>query len=479
MSSDSKSQHFDYLVIGGGSGGLASARRAASYGAKTGIIESGAIGGTCVNVGCVPKKIMWNAATLNEVITHDSKDYGINAQVAGTFNWSEIKKKRDAYIEKLHGMYYNNLKNDNVTLIQGKGSFEDTKTVVVKNDKGETIRYTAEHICIATGSTSIIPAVPGVEHSIDSDGFFQLTQLPKKVAVVGAGYIAVELAGIFNALGVDTTLFIRHDKFLRKFDNTIVDALMEETKLAGVKIITNSKLHSLDKSGGNWDIAVNVEQKNGKVEKYEGFEVVLTAIGRRALIDGLNLEKLGIGLDTKSEETQPIKVDEYQQTSVKNIYSLGDVTGKWELTPVAIAAGRKLADRLFGGKEQAKLDYANIPTVIFSHPPVGTVGLSEAEAVKQYGQQNVFIYRATFTNMYHAMTTRKTKTVVKLVVTGQDEKVVGIHGLGIGMDEIMQGFGVAIRMGATKADLDNCVAIHPSAAEEFVTLRTKHPASAL
>jgi glutathione reductase (NADPH) len=468
------SNHFDYLVLGGGSGGLASARRAASYGAKSAIVEMGAIGGTCVNVGCVPKKIMWNAANLYELITHDAKDYGINATVNDKFNWPDIKKKRDAYIERLHTSYNNNLNNDKVTLIQGRASFEDEKTISVVNNKGEKTQYTAKHICIATGSTPITPKdIPGIEHTITSDGFFQLTQLPKKVAVLGAGYIAVELAGIFNALGVDTSLYIRYDKFLRKFDQLMVDTLTEEMKNAGVKIFPHSVLKSIQKSSDNLTMSAKFSH-NQEEKTHDGFDQILCAIGRRPLIDGLNLERIGVKLDT---ENNIVAVDEYQNTNISNIYSLGDVTGKWELTPVAIAAGRKLSDRLFGNKPYSKLDYVNIPTVIFSHPPLGTVGLSEQQAVEKYGKENVFIYKATFTNMYHAMTTRKTKTVMKIIVTGENEKVVGIHGLGIGVDEMMQGFGVAIRMGATKADIDNVVAIHPTASEEFVTLKTKHQAS--
>uniref|UniRef100_A0A7N9CT63 Glutathione reductase, mitochondrial n=1 Tax=Macaca fascicularis TaxID=9541 RepID=A0A7N9CT63_MACFA len=352
---------YDYLVIGGGSGGLASARRAAELGARAAVVESHKLGGTCVNVGCVPKKVMWNTAVHSEFM-HDHADYGFPS-CEGKFNWSHIE------------------------IIRGHAAFtSDPKPTIEVSGK----KYTAPHILIATGGVPSIPhesQIPGASLGITSDGFFQLEELPSRSVIVGAGYIAVEIAGILSALGSKTSLMIRHDK--------------------------------------------------------------------------------GIQTDDKGH----IIVDEFQNTNVKGIYAVGDVCGKALLTPVAIAAGRKLAHRLFEHKEDSKLDYNNIPTVVFSHPPIGTVGLTEDEAIHKYGEENVKIYSTSFTPMYHAVTKRKTKCVMKMVCANKEEKVVGIHMQGLGCDEMLQGFAVAVKMGATKADFDNTVAIHPTSSEELVTLR--------
>jgi len=452
---------YDMLVIGGGSGGLASSRRAASYGAKAAIIESGNIGGTCVNVGCVPKKIMWYTATHQEYL-HDMKDYGFEIQQTG-FNWKKIKDSRDAYIERLHGIYYSNLDKDKVEheKLHGRAKLLGPNKVEVNGKE-----YTAEKILIAVGSKPKKMGIPGEEHTIDSDGFFQLENLPKKAVVVGAGYIAVELAGIFNGLGCDTTMVIRNEVFLRPFDAYIRDAVFEQTKQNGVKVITDSDVTEVTNSNGKKTVHVK-NKKDGTTTTIADVECVLIAVGRAADIDGLGLEAAGVALD----DTDHIKVNEWQETNVKSVYAIGDVCGRAELTPVAIAAGRRLSDRLFGGKKDAKLDYDNIPTVVFSHPPMGTVGLTEEEAKKKHGEENIKIYKAGFTPMYHAVTTRKSKTAIKLVCVGKEEKVVGCHLMGIGADEMLQGFAVAVKMGATKADLDNTVAIHPTSAEEVVTLR--------
>jgi len=444
---------FDYLVIGGGSGGLGSARRAASYGAKVGIIENKAIGGTCVNVGCVPKKVMWYAANHAETL-HDLANYGLNVP-QGTFTWKTIKDARDAYVQRLRGIYHTNLEKDSVKEITGTAKFEGPNTVNVDGKN-----YTSEHILIATGSHPIKPNIPGIEHAIDSDGFFELEELPKKVLVVGAGYIAVELSGILNGLGSNTYLAIRHSVFLRNFDSLIRDSLFEQTKANGVKILTESTVKEIKLVDGKKSVTFT----NGTT--VGDFDVVLYAIGRAAAVEELQLEKVEVPVDS----TGHVVVDEWQNTPVKNIYSLGDVVGKSELTPVAIAAGRKLSDRLFGGKPDSKLDYVNIPTVVFSHPPLGTVGLTEEAARAKHGDE-VKIYKSIFTPMYHAVTTRKTKTAMKLVCVGEEEKVVGLHIMGIGADEMLQGFGVAVKMGAKKSDLDSCVAIHPTSAEELVTMR--------
>ena len=446
--------HFDYLVIGGGSGGLASARRAARHGAKVGLIESGRLGGTCVNVGCVPKKVMWNAASVAEAL-HDASDYGFEA-TPGAFNWKKVKDARDAYVERLNGIYARNLSVDEVTSIEGYAKFVGPKTVEVNGE-----RYSGDHVLIAVGGRPKWPRIPGAELGMSSDGFFELEQLPEKVAVVGAGYIAVELAGIFRTLGADVTLFIRHEHFLRNFDAMVRETLMESMLDAGVNVETGREITQVTRlEDGRLCVA---ESRGNKVEP---FDALLWAIGRVPNTDQLGLESTGVAQD----EDGNVPVDAYQNTNVEGLYAVGDVTGKYPLTPVAIAAGRKLADRLFAGQTEAKLDYENIPTVVFSHPPIGTVGMTEEEAHALYGD-GVKTYSTRFRNMYHALTTRKTQTAMKLVCVGAQDKVVGVHVIGIGADEMMQGFAVAVRMGATKADFDRTVAIHPTAAEELVTLK--------
>uniref|UniRef100_A0A2K5PBH7 Glutathione reductase, mitochondrial n=1 Tax=Cebus imitator TaxID=2715852 RepID=A0A2K5PBH7_CEBIM len=367
---------YDYLVIGGGSGGLASARRAAELGARAAVVESHKLGGTCV---------MWNTAVHSEFM-HDHSDYGFPS-CEGKFNWRVIKEKRDAYVSRLNTVYQNNLTKAHIEIIHGHAAFtSDPKPTIEVSGR----KYTAPHILIATGGMPSSPhesQIPGASLGVTSDGFFELEELPSRSVIVGAGYIAVEIAGILSALGSKTSLMIRHDK--------------------------------------------------------------------------------GIQTDEKGH----IIVDEFQNTNIKGIYAVGDVCGKSLLTPVAIAAGRKLAHRLFENKEDSKLDYNNIPTVVFSHPPIGTVGLTEDEAIHKYGKENVKIYSTSFTPMYHAVTKRKTKCVMKMVCANEEEKVVGIHMQGLGCDEMLQGFAVAVKMGATKADFDNTVAIHPTSSEELVTLR--------
>ena len=447
--------HFDYLVVGGGSGGLASARRAARHGAKVGLIEAGPLGGTCVNVGCVPKKVMWNAASIAEAL-HDASDYGFEAK-PGPFNWNKIKIARDAYVKRLNGIYARNLDVDEVTYLEGYGKFVGPKTVEVNGE-----RHTGDHVLVAVGGRPRWPSIPGAEFGMTSDGFFELDHLPDSVAVVGAGYIAVELAGIFRALGSEVTLFIRHEHFLRSFETMLRETLMEAMLDSGVNIETGREIVSVEKRG---DGRLCITESKGA--RIEPFNALVWAIGRDPNTTQLGLDAAGVQMDSAGN----IPVDAYQNTNADGVYALGDVTGKFQLTPVAIAAGRKLADRVFGGQAEAKLDYENIPTVIFSHPPIGTVGLTEDEAHALYGTDGVKCYTTRFTNMYHSVTQRRAPTAMMLVCVGAHEKVVGVHVIGMGADEMMQGFAVAVRMGATKADFDRTVAIHPTAAEELVTMR--------
>eukprot|EP00640_Fibrocapsa_japonica_P001026 CAMPEP_0113943548 /NCGR_PEP_ID=MMETSP1339-20121228/25961_1 /TAXON_ID=94617 /ORGANISM="Fibrocapsa japonica" /LENGTH=513 /DNA_ID=CAMNT_0000948451 /DNA_START=144 /DNA_END=1685 /DNA_ORIENTATION=- /assembly_acc=CAM_ASM_000762 len=458
---------FDYLVIGGGSGGIASARRAATYGAKVAVIEKQALGGTCVNVGCVPKKVMYNTASIAEAI-HAAGNFGFDG-VSGTLDWAKLKKSRDAYIERLNGIYMNNLKNSGVELITGTGKFVGPKEVQV----GETT-YTADNILIAVGGVPIMPSVPGAEHCISSDGFFALEEMPKKVAVFGAGYIAVELAGIFHALGVDTTLYVRGNRPLRAFDDMVAYALKDEMARSGLKLETGSILSAIVKEeaeegseAGSGPLTVELE--DGRRE--EGFDCIIQAVGRKPLTEPLGLDAAQVELNGGGY----ILVDSKQATSTEGVFAVGDnCAGAPQLTPTAIAAGRRLADRLFGGYPQAEADFENTPTVIFSHPPIGTIGLTEEQAREKYGEDELKVYTSTFANLYYGTWPMnfadKPKTAMKLICQGPDEKVVGLHIIGMGADEMLQGFGVAMKMGCTKADLDSCIAIHPTAAEELVTL---------
>ncbi|ANC40270.1 MAG: glutathione-disulfide reductase [Hafnia alvei] len=448
-------KHYDYLAIGGGSGGIASINRAAMYGQKCALVEAKYLGGTCVNVGCVPKKVMWHAAQIAEAIHLYGPDYGFDTTV-NKFDWGKLIESRTAYIDRIHQSYERGLGNNKVDVIHGFAKFIDAHTVEVN---GETI--TADHILIATGGRPSRPNIPGAEYGINSDGFFELDALPKRVAVVGAGYIAVEIAGVLNGLGSETHLFVRKHAPLRTFDPMIVEALVEVMNAEGPQLHTQSVPKSVVK---NSDGSLTLTLENGKT-----FEVdcLIWAIGREPANDNINLSAAGV----KTNDKGYITVDKYQNTNVKGIYAVGDNTGAVELTPVAVAAGRRLSERLFNNKPDEHLDYSNIPTVVFSHPPIGTVGLTEEQAKEQHGEDNVKVYKSSFTAMYTAVTQHRQPCRMKLVCAGKDEKIVGIHGIGYGMDEMLQGFAVALKMGATKKDFDNTVAIHPTGSEEFVTMR--------
>lgn len=459
----------DYLVLGGGSGGLASARKASGmYGAKAIVVEVARLGGTCVNVGCVPKKITWYAASIAETIK-EAHHYGFNVKETAPFDWSMFKQKRDAYVTRLNGIYEKNLKNDKVEYYHGLATFIDPHNVKVTLDDNAEVDIRAEKILVAVGGHPDVPDIPGAEHGITSDGFFELPQQPKKVAVSGAGYIAVELAGMFHALGTETHLFIRHDKFLRTFDPLIQDKVVQEYERQGIHLHKKSSIQKVTDIGNGLK---KIEYKEGDKEGSVEVDCLLWAIGRSPELEKLNLDVTGVKLNDKKH----IITDDYQNTNIDHIYSLGDACDRgYELTPVAIAAGRKLADRLFGGVKDAKLVYENIPSVVFAHPTVGSVGMTEPDARKKYGDENIRVYTANFAAMYYSMMdadkNEKGPTSYKIVCAGKEEKVVGLHILGVGSDEILQGFGVAVKMGATKADFDSCVAIHPTSAEELVTMK--------
>jgi glutathione reductase (NADPH) len=449
-------QFFDYICLGAGSGGIASANRAAIRGAKVLLVEAGHVGGTCVNVGCVPKKVMWFGAHIAEAIHLYAKDYGFDVTV-NKLDWQLLVNNREAYIERIHGAYERGFVDNGVTLLDGYGRFVNNNTIEVNGEQ-----YCADHILIATGGAPTIPEIPGASYGIDSDGFFALRAQPKKVAVVGAGYIAVELAGVMHALGTETHLFVRKHAPLRHFEPILYETLMESMASEGLSLHTHSIPRSVDMNN-NGSLTLHLE--NG--EKHD-VDTLLWAIGRAPSTANIGLENTDVKLDDKGY----ITVDEQQNTTASGVYAVGDcMAGGVELTPVAIKAGRLLSERLFNGMSDAKMDYNLIPTVVFSHPVIGTMGLTESEACSRYGKKNITTYRSSFTAMYTAVTDHRQPCKMMLVCAGPEEKVVGIHGIGQGMDEILQGFAVAIKMGATKADFDAALAIHPTSAEEFVTMR--------
>ena len=447
------SEKFDLLVIGGGSGGLAHAQRAAEYGVKAAVVEYQPLGGTCVNVGCVPKKVMWYASHLSHDLSH-AVDYGYDLKVEG-HNWGALKARRDAYIKRLNDIYGNNLDKRGVTHIVGAARMVDAHTVVVDGHE-----YTAERIVIATGGRPIMPTIPGAEYGITSDGFFELEEQPKRVLIAGSGYVAVELAGVFSGLGSETQIVVRKDSVLRSFDKMLSQELMDTMRKDGIALDTGVIPSALTQTDDGLILSAEDGREFGPVD------AVVWAVGRAPNTDTLDLDKAGVILDQGGF----VVTDKLQQTNVENIFALGDVTGRAALTPVAIAAGRRLADRLFADMKDRYLDYDLIPTVIFSHPTIGTVGMTEDEARAEYGD-DMKVYTSGFTPMFYALGDVKGRSVMKLVTAGADERVVGLHVFGAGADEMLQGFAVAMRMGATKKDFDDTVAIHPTNSEEVVTMR--------
>jgi glutathione reductase (NADPH) len=447
-------QYYDLIAIGGGSGGLSVAERAARYGAKCAVVEKGPLGGTCVNAGCVPKKVMWFGASIAHTLA-EAASYGFQIGEK-RFDWGKLKASRDAYVKGINDWYHTYLSDSNIDEIVGSAQFVDARTIEVAGQQ-----YSADHIVIAAGGAPMIPDSEGAELGISSDGFFELEQLPRRTAVVGSGYIAVELAGMLNALGSDVTMLLRREHLLRNFDATLRENLTEEMLGDGIDILARAQVKKVLREA---DGSLCIECENG--QRLEGFDELIWAIGRYPLTQDLNLQAAGVVVDDKGY----IPTDKFQQTNLEAVYAIGDVTGQAQLTPVAIAAGRRLSDRLFGGMTDRHLAYENIPTVVFSHPPIGTVGLTESVARDRHGD-SVKVYQTRFTAMYNALTERKQKTAMKLVTVGAQEKVVGCHVIGPGADEMLQGFAVAIRMGASKKDLDDTVAIHPTSAEELVTMR--------
>jgi len=448
-------EEYDFIVIGGGSGGLASAQRAAEYGARVLVFEGGRLGGTCVNVGCVPKKVMWTAAQFAHAL-EESRDYGFDVAVNG-HDWPRLRAARDEYVGFLNGIYARNLNRRNVDLVAERAELESDG--VVRDASGR--RYRARHILLATGGYPRVPDFPGAELGITSDGFFELDRLPETVAVVGSGYIAVELAGVLRSLGARVTQVIRYDSMLRSFDAMLSARLMQAQADLGIDVVSRTTLQGVESLNGERFLI----REDG--ERFGGFDTLIWAIGRNPSTNGLGLDRIGVETDGDGY----VVVDKYQTTTAANVYAVGDVTGQAQLTPVAIAAGRRLADRVFGGRAERYLSYDVIPTVVFSHPPIGTVGMTEQAARARFSDAAVKIYTSEFVPMYYALSERRPKTAMKLVTVGEEERVVGCHIIGPGADEMLQGFAVAVSMGARKADLDDTIAIHPTSAEELVTMR--------
>ncbi|SBT72320.1 glutathione reductase, putative [Plasmodium malariae] len=493
---------YDLIVIGGGSGGMAAARRAARHKAKVALVEKAHLGGTCVNVGCVPKKIMFNAASIHDIL-ENSRHYGFDTQFS--FNLPLLVERRDKYIRRLNDIYRQNLKNDNVELFEGTASLMSENKVLIKkaknvNDEENTDEQMIEgkNILIAVGNRPIFPPVKGIEHTISSDDFFKIKEA-KRIGIVGSGYIAVELINVTKRLGIESYIFARGNRLLRKFDETVINELENDMKKNNINIVTHANVEEIEKVK---DKNLTIYLSDGR--KFEHFDYVIYCIGRSPDTKNLNLDKLNI-----KTNNDYIIVDDNQRTNLKNIYAVGDccmvkrnkevedlnllklyneepyllnskeskeanLYYNVQLTPVAINAGRLLADRLFLNKSR-KTSYKLIPTVIFSHPPIGTIGLSEEEAIQTYGKENIKIYESKFTNLFFSVydmePSQKEKTYLKLVCVGKEELIKGLHIIGLNADEIVQGFAVALKMNATKKDFDETIPIHPTAAEEFLTLQ--------
>ncbi|MDQ0508720.1 Glutathione reductase [Aedoeadaptatus ivorii] len=447
-------EQFDYIVIGGGSGGIATANRAAEYGAKVAVIEEQDLGGTCVNRGCVPKKVLWYASSIRRTFVVEAPGFGFDADDLA-FEYGKLRESQIAYMDRARSAYERRLKKNEITRITGRARFVDPHTVEVDGKA-----YRADHITIATGASPARCKLPGNELVDYSTDFFRWTDLPKSVAVVGGGYIGTELSGFLAGMGVATHFLVRGDSILKNFDPYITEGVTHEMESHGVHF-------HFRKSAASFKAVpegVEITFEDGETAV---FERVIWAAGIAPNTDDMGLENTAVETKTSGH----IVSDTYERTAEEGIYAIGDVTGKLDLTPVAIAAGRFLSDRLFGGKEDAHLDYDNVPTVVFTHPAMGSVGLTEQAAREAHGAENIKTYKTQFTDMRSAVSGDRIENRMLLVCAGPEEKIVGIHAMGEGVDEMMQGFGVTVKIGATKADFDATVAIHPTGAEEMVTMR--------
>ncbi len=443
---------YDLVTIGAGSGGVRASRLAGGYGARVAVCEEDRVGGTCVLRGCIPKKLLIYAAHYADYI-EDSANYGWTIEGVA-HDWKKLIKNKNIELDRLNKIYLSILKNNNVDLKEGRGLIIDEHTVEVGGN-----RITTENILIAVGGWPSMPTIPGIEYAITSNEALQLPALPKSMVIVGGGYIAVEFAGIFSGLGVEVTEIIRADKILRGFDIDMRVSLSEEMGKRGIKIKSEAEVLSIKKHQDNFSLQL----KNG--ENIET-ECVMYATGRKANTEGLGLDRAGVQLRNNGA----IKVDDYNRTSQPNIFAVGDVTDRIQLTPVAIQEGHAFADMLFGGDKRLT-DYKNVPSAVFSTPPIATVGLTEEEAIAQYGK--VDIYDSNFKPLVHTMSGRDERSVMKLIVDTKTDVVVGCHMMGTDSPEIIQGVAIAIKCGATKSQFDSTTGIHPSSAEEFVTMRSK------
>jgi len=448
----SENHDFDLIVIGAGSGGVRLARMSAQRGARVAVVESRYLGGTCVNVGCVPKKLFVYGAHVHDEL-EDAAGYGWNVPTSDvTFDWPTLVANKNAEIERLNGIYGRMLQNAGVTIIEGTASLADANTVVV----GDT-SYSAKHITVATGSWPVVPDIPGKECLVTSNEMFYLPQLPKRAVIWGGGYIAVEFAGILAGLGVETTLLYRGELFLRGFDTDIRKFTEQELRKKGINLRFGVNIDSVTSEDSHYLVTLN----NGETLETG---LVMAATGRRALVDGLGLEKLGVQMSDSGH----VLVDQHFQTAVPSITALGDVIGTPQLTPVALGQGMVLSRRLFGDGE-GEMDYSAIPTAVFCQPNIGTVGLTEDDARDE--GYTLRIYRSEFRPMKYTLSGRDERSLMKLVVDDKTDRVLGAHMVGPDAGEITQGIAVAIKAGATKAQFDSTVGIHPTSAEEFVTMR--------
>jgi glutathione reductase (NADPH) len=445
---------YDLITIGAGSGGVRASRLAGGYGAKVAVCEEDRVGGTCVLRGCIPKKLLIYGAHYADYM-EDAVNYGWTIEGA-SHDWTKLIANKNSELDRLNGIYLRILRDNNVDLKEGRGVLVDDHTVEIAGE-----RLTAENILIAVGGRPTMPDIPGIEQVITSNEALELPKLPKRVVIVGGGYIAVEFAGIFSSLGVEVTEIIRADNILRGFDIDMRTSLFEEMEKRGIKILAETVVESIKKQGDTFSLRL------GNDEILET-DCVMYATGRRANTEGLGLEAAGVEL----YDNGSIIVDELNRTTQSHIYAVGDVTDRIQLTPVAIQEGHALADMLFN-QDTRTTDYTNVPSAVFSTPPIATVGLTEEQARAEFGE--VDIYDSNFKPLVHTLTGRDERSVMKLIVEPKSDKVIGCHMMGIDAPEIIQGVAIAMKCGATKAQFDATTGIHPSSAEEFVAMRSKRP----
>ncbi|MBL6641536.1 MAG: glutathione-disulfide reductase [PS1 clade bacterium] len=445
---------YDLFVIGAGSGGVRAARMSASHGAKVAVAEEYRVGGTCVIRGCVPKKLFVYASQFAEEF-EDASGFGWTVADA-KFDWATLVKNKDAEIDRLNSIYIKNLKASGVEILEGRATVKDAHTVSLS---GRDI--TAKYILVAVGATPFMPQIDGIEHAISSNEAFHIETLPQDIIIVGGGYIAVEFAGIFNGLGVNTTLVYRGEQILRGFDNEVRDHLAAEMTVKGVSIKTESDIAAIAKTDSKTEGGFTVTYQDGSTQETG---LVMYATGRVPMTQALGLENAGVALGKKGE----VKVDARSKTNIDSIYAVGDVTERAQLTPVAIREGAAFAETVFNDNPQ-EVDHSIIPTAVFSQPPIGTVGMGEEEAGA--AGHEIDVYAASFRPMKNTLSGNPEKTLMKLIVDRADDKVLGLHIVGPDSGEMIQAFGVAITMGATKAQFDATIAVHPTAAEELVTFK--------